>query len=68
MTKNAMTPLLIALFGLTLILLFQVSSLCLLIYLSSPLPERGSGRDKVIASTEDATETPVKAGDGRRDA
>jgi hypothetical protein len=66
MTKSTMAPVLIALFGLTLIFFLQVSSLCLLSYLSCPLSERGSGRG--LANAETSDETPVKAGDGRRDA
>jgi hypothetical protein len=63
MTKSTMTPALITLFGLLLILLIQVSSLCLLIHFAM-FSERGSGR--ITAKTE-TTEAP-SPGDGRRDA
>lgn len=79
MTKSTMAPVLIALFGLTLILFLQISSLCLLVLMSysshsshsssedlALLIHRGSGRG--LANAETSDETPVKAGDGRRDA
>ena len=50
------------LLGLLLILLFQVSSLCLLIHFTM-FSERGSGR---ITAGAPETEAP-KPGDGRRD-